>query len=132
MLKFIGTGNAVNSEMGNTSAYIKENETLLLIDCGSTVFSRIKEINLLDDVKNVYVINTHTHNDHIGSLATLIGYLYFSKNIVTNIVLTNSDNSEAQENTLRSFLTLSGVSEDYYEFVYGDMMEDVFENLVKI
>lgn len=132
MLKFIGTGSASNSEMGNTSAYILENGTLLLIDCGSTVFSRIKEINLLDEVKKVYVIITHTHNDHIGSLATLIEYLYYFKNIVTNIVLTNSENSEIQENTLHSYLTLSGVAEDFYEFVYGDMMEDVFENLVKI
>ena len=56
MLKFIGTGSAFNKDLGNTSAYIKENETLLLIDCGQTVFTRMQEINLLDDVKKVYII----------------------------------------------------------------------------
>ena len=44
MLKFIGTGSAFNQDLGNTSAYIKDGETLLLIDCGETVFQRIKEI----------------------------------------------------------------------------------------
>ena len=55
MLKFIGTGSAFNQDLGNTSAYIKDGETLLLIDCGETVFQRIKEIKLLDDVKKVYI-----------------------------------------------------------------------------
>ena len=43
MLKFIGTGSAFNTELGNTSAYIKQNKTLLLIDAGPTVFARAKE-----------------------------------------------------------------------------------------
>ena len=79
MLKFIGTGSAFNQDLGNTSAYIKDGETLLLIDCGETVFQRIKEIKLLDDVKKVYIVITHNHSDHIGSLGSLVEYLYFIK-----------------------------------------------------
>ncbi len=132
MLKFIGTGSAFNNEMGNTAAFIKEDDTLLLIDCGETVFSRIKEVNLLDDVKNVYIIITHNHDDHIGSLGSLIAYLNEIKGIIPNIVITNSEESETQEKSLRDYLTSVGIAEESYEFVYGDMMEDVLTDLVKI
>ena len=123
MLKFIGTGSAFNQDLGNTSAYIKDGETLLLIDCGETVFQRIKEIKLLDDVKKVYIAITHNHSDHIGSLGSLVEYLYFIKEIVPNFVLANGDNAVEQEKSLRDYLTSVGVEEDKYDFVNGDMME---------
>ena len=115
MLKFIGTGSAFNTELGNTSAYLKSNETLLLIDCGESVFARIKKINLLEDVKNVYIIITHLHSDHVASLATLIEYLNIFKGIVPNIILTNEDSNEAQEQAISSFLSLQGI-EDNVDF----------------
>lgn len=132
MLKFIGTGSAFNQDLGNTSAYIKDGETLLLIDCGETVFQRIKEIKLLDDVKKVYIAITHNHSDHIGSLGSLVEYLYFIKEIVPNFVLANGDNAVEQEKSLRDYLTSVGVAEDKYDFVYGDMMEEVLTNLLKV
>lgn len=132
MLKFLGTGSAFNEELGNTSAYVKEEGTLLLIDCGETVFSRIKETGLLDDVQNVYIAITHNHSDHIGSLASLIEYLSLIKGIVPNIVLTNDDSAEVQEQAIHNYLENLDVNEEMYEFVYGDMMEDVLTDLVKI
>lgn len=131
MLKFIGTGSAFNQDLGNTSAYIKDGETLLLIDCGETVFQRIKEIKLLDDVKKVYIAITHNHSDHIGSLGSLVEYLYIVKGIVPNFVLANGDSAEAQEKALRDYLTSIDISEEQYDFAYGDMMEDVLPNLLK-
>jgi len=133
MLKFIGIGSAFNYELGNTSAYIKENKTLLLIDCGETVFARIQEMNLLSDVENVYVAITHMHSDHVGSLASLIDYLYWNKNIVPNLILPNGDEeSEVAEETFRKYLTILGISEDHYETTYADMMEDVLTGLKTI
>ena len=81
MLKFIGTGSAFNTKLGNTSAYIKDNNTLLLIDCGELTFARILSLNLLDDVNEVHIAITHTHPDHIGSLGSLIFYCFFIKKI---------------------------------------------------
>jgi len=68
MLKFIGIGSAFNTKLGNTSAYIKQNGVLLLIDCGELTFDRILKMNLLDDVNEVHIAVIHTHPDHIGSL----------------------------------------------------------------
>lgn len=78
MLDFIGCGSAFNTKLGNNSAYIKKGETLFLIDCGSSTFKRIQELNLLDGVKHINVFITHTHPDHIGSLGDLIFYSYYS------------------------------------------------------
>ena len=77
MLKFIGIGSAFNTKLGNTSAYIKENGVLLLLDCGELTFDRILNMNLLDDVNEVHVAVTHCHPDHIGSLGSFIFYCHF-------------------------------------------------------
>lgn len=132
MLKFIGTGSAFNTELGNTSAYIKENDNLLLLDCGETVFSRIKDLNILEDVKNVYIAITHNHSDHVASLPTLIEYLNLYKGIIPNIILANDDSSEKQEQNLKALLEKFAISEEDYEFTYGDMIEGVITDLNKI
>lgn len=132
MLKFLGTGSAFNTQMGNTSAYIKQNDTLLLLDCGESVFSRIKETNLLDDVNRVYIVITHAHSDHIGSLGSLVEYLTIIKQITPNFVLANDDSAEQQEKELNEYLAKMGIAEDDFEFVYGDMMEEVLQDLDKI
>ena len=72
MLKFIGSGSAFNTKLGNTSAYYKIGHQMLLIDCGSNIFHRIKEHNLLEGIEDIHVLITHTHADHVGSLADLI------------------------------------------------------------
>lgn len=132
MLKFIGTGSAFNTKLGNTSAYYKENGNLLLIDCGESVFGRILDLNLLDDVNNVYIAITHTHGDHVGSLSSLVLYLNIMKGIVPNILITTEDSAESQENTFSTILSIGGVVEGEYEFTYCDMMEEVFEGLITI
>ena len=77
MLNFIGTGSAFNTELGNNSAFVKNNDSLILIDCGGTVFHRLQELSLLDGLQNLYIVITHTHPDHIGSLGDLIFYSYY-------------------------------------------------------
>lgn len=89
-LQFIGIGSAFNMDKkmgGNTSAffYTDGNKTLNLIDCGATVFNRIIELELLNNIKKVNVFITHTHDDHIGSLATLIEYCHYILKIPVNL-----------------------------------------------
>ena len=59
MLNFIGTGSAFNTELGNNSAFVKNNDSLILIDCGGTVFHRLQELSLLDGLQNLYIVITH-------------------------------------------------------------------------
>lgn len=88
MLKFIGIGSCFNFEMGNTSAYYidKEEKSLLLIDCGENVFEKLGKKGLLEDIQKVNIVITHLHSDHVGSLPSLIFYLYLILGIKANVI----------------------------------------------
>lgn len=89
-LKFLGRGSAFNTKEGNTSAYFIKDNTLFLIDCGETIFTKIKEKDLINDnVNEVIILITHFHSDHIGSLPSLIMYCYYCKNIKCKIYYPN-------------------------------------------
>lgn len=77
MLQFLGTGSAFNTERGNTSAFIRRGDSLLLIDCGGMVFHRLLERKLLEGVKHLRILITHTHPDHAGSLGEVIFHSHF-------------------------------------------------------
>lgn len=77
MLDFIGCGSAFNTALGNNCAFYKNGKTLLLIDCGNTAFSSLQRNGLLEDVQHIFVLVTHLHPDHIGSLGDLIFYSHF-------------------------------------------------------
>src|SRR4030095_1587723 len=66
LLQFLGTGGAFNPEYGNSAALIRCNGKSILIDCGFTVFAKLKEFNLFNQID--YILITHLHNDHTGSL----------------------------------------------------------------
>lgn len=109
MLKFIGMGSAFNTDLGNNSAFIHKEESFLLIDCGGMVFHRLQELRLLDGIKDLYVIITHMHSDHVGSLGDLIFYTYY---ILKNKVTVMYPNKEY----MASFLQSIGVEADLYHF----------------
>jgi len=72
---FLGTGGAFDLAEKNSSAIIKTAGGTILIDCGSTVYSELQAKNLVDSIDYVFI--THCHEDHIGSLSTLIYHKYF-------------------------------------------------------
>ena len=111
-LKPLGIGSAFNSqEYGNNSWYFIKNNKVFIIDCGSTVFNSFKEKGL-DKYESVNVIITHLHTDHIGSLSTLIEYLFYVKgfksDIITDIHLRKD---------LRTLLSISGIEESMYNLI---------------
>lgn len=110
MLNFIGTGSAFNTRLGNNGAYIKKNNVLFMIDCGSSTFQRVLECGLLDDIEKVAVLITHTHPDHIGSLGDLAFYTYYTKKIKL-VIYANCDHSIG--NTLQNM----GINDDLYELI---------------
>ena len=116
MLKFIGTGDLGNASLGNTSAYIKQGKDLLMLDCGTTVYARAQQLNIFENVQNVYIAITHMHPDHVGALANMIFYLNYWKDIVPNVIIPNEEEN-TQKDEIEKFLALQGVKTDNYNFI---------------
>ena len=66
-LLFLGRGAAFNTSQGNTAACIREGERLMLLDCGETVFSALKERGLLEGVRE----ETAFDQSHVQQVDTL-------------------------------------------------------------
>lgn len=117
MLNFIGTGSAFNTKLGNNSAYIRYENSLYLIDCGSTTYSRMDETNLLDGIDAVTVMITHTHPDHIGSLGDLIFHTYYAMGTIGEANITIVAHPK---HNIRGVLHAVGVSEKCYNLILID------------
>lgn len=74
--RFLGVGGAFEPQFGNSAALLDTGkDTLLLLDCGGTTFCRLKELDLAAKVTHILV--THLHDDHVGSLGSLMFYRYY-------------------------------------------------------
>jgi ribonuclease BN (tRNA processing enzyme) len=75
-LKFLGTGGAFEPAYGNSAAILELNGQNILLDAGFTVYPRLVELGLWHLRR--YILLTHLHNDHCGSLANiLLHHLFF-------------------------------------------------------
>lgn len=110
MLNFLGIGSAFNTALGNNSAYIQKGGNILLIDCGSTVFNKLQMLNMLENLSRVYVVITHTHPDHVGSLGELIFYSHFILNHKPILLFPN-------KSLITKLLSSMGVNDSYYEII---------------
>ena len=88
-LRFLGVGSAFNAALGTNSAFFYREGNLYLLDCGETVFERALKAGLLERAKGIYVLITHLHSDHVGSLGTLLGYCYFILKAPATVVCPN-------------------------------------------
>ena len=104
-LTFLGSDAGYGLE--NNSAYIEKDGCLTIIDCGYTVFNKVKEKFNFINYNNIEVIITHLHNDHAGSLSQLILYAYFECNKKITIV--------SKCKNIRQYLNLCGTPDEAYE-----------------
>lgn len=111
-LNFLGTGNAFNPNMGNTSAYFIDNDDLFLIDCGESVYHAIMNAGLLTNAKNIHLMITHTHSDHVGSLGTLVLYVYWVLGKTLKIILPVD---AAYIKNIKTLLDIFGCLQEMYE-----------------
>jgi ribonuclease BN (tRNA processing enzyme) len=109
-LNFIGSGSALNTSLGNNSAFIKEGKSILLIDCGSTTFARMQSLKLLEGIENIFVLITHRHPDHIASLGDLIFYTNYIINAKITVVTPDKKN-------VCNLLQYMGVSRELYSII---------------
>lgn len=105
MLNFIGSDSGFGNN--NTSAYIIKDNKFILIDCGFTVFNKIKDIIVNYD--DIDILISHLHNDHAGSLSQIILYLYYVYNKKVRIV------SKCEK--IKEYLYITDVTEDMYTLV---------------
>lgn len=123
ILNFIGNGSCFNVSKINTSCYYRSGDNFLLIDCGEDIFKEIIRLDLLKDVKNLYVTITHFHSDHIGSLPSLIFYCNIILNIKVSIVYPQQEN-------LTNLLTLMGVNKYIYNYINPEVEHQLFEEIL--
>lgn len=107
-LKFLGTGSAFNPAMKNTSAYFTYNKNFFLIDCGESVFEQIYWFEELRASEGIYVLITHLHTDHVGSLGSLISYCHY--------VLEKDIHIIHPSGAIVQLLALLGIESGYYRY----------------
>ena len=105
---FMGKGSAFYPPFGNTGAYMLLEKELYLLDCGERAFDHLYYHVDLEAVENVYVILTHLHADHVGSLGTLISYFYCLRGKRIHVI--------HPEETVIRLLILQGLETDAYQF----------------
>lgn len=91
-VKQLGNAGAFNVNETNSSFLIElTSNTYLLFDCGFNVMSKLLELHndesdpfILENLNHVFI--SHTHDDHIGNLSTLIFYRYFMLGKSTKVI----------------------------------------------
>lgn len=114
----LGYGGSWHASANNTSMLIiskdfNEDKHGVLLDCGETVFSVLKEKDILKDLKSLTVLITHLHADNVGSLASLIMYYYYKLNNTSEKIKIFFPD----EKILVDLLRLQGTEDDLYDIV---------------
>ncbi|MFC4410599.1 MBL fold metallo-hydrolase [Chungangia koreensis] len=120
MLQFIGCGSAFNTALGNNGAFIKKDNVLFMIDCGSSTFERLQRAKLLEGVDTVHILMTHTHPDHIGSLGDLIFYGYY---VMGEFAKPSIHVYAPEKLKVREILRLMAVKDEQYGYYVGNQGE---------
>ncbi|QMU27305.1 MBL fold metallo-hydrolase [Adhaeribacter radiodurans] len=110
-IKFLGTGGAFEPTYGNSAAILEINQQNILIDAGFTIYPKLVQ---LDFWKIDYILLTHLHNDHCGSLANILLHSCFYANGRKLVILYQTETFRDQ---IKSFLNIQLKDvEKYAEF----------------
>lgn len=102
-VKFIGTGGAFDVDYFNSAALVSIAGKRILVDCGNRIYSRLIEKDAIHGID--YVLITHMHDDHIGSLSSLILHYFHFLPAQAPLKLVYTD--EYQKDELTGYLTYS-------------------------
>lgn len=125
-LTFLGSGACFFPELHNTSAYFVYENSLFLLDCGETVYERLLKMEDLNQYEQIYVILTHLHADHVGSLGSLLSYC---KCILKKRIYVVYPNKQVCK-----LLSLLGIAKDFYYHLetLGDRVKNLLVEPVKV
>ena len=79
MLNFLGRGSAFADEQN--CAFFAADDTLVLLDCPMSAFHRLRKSDIPQ--KQIVILVTHTHSDHVGGIPMLIHFSRFLQKHVT-------------------------------------------------
>ncbi len=111
-IKFVGTGGIFDYKIGNSAALIYMDFGKVLIDCGYTIFGTLKDKHLIKDID--FLLITHLHGDHVGSIHPLIIDYLTTKNKKLKIIYTDDVFKSEVDIYLTHFLV---TPTDYIEYV---------------
>lgn len=116
ILRFLGVGSAFCPPLQNTSFYLRTENEMYLFDCGSTVFSRLMDAQMLQKIRRLTVFISHCHADHVGSLGTLISYCHYVLKLPVTVV--------SPGRRLQDLLSLQGIRVAHYECLDQEYFAD--------
>lgn len=107
-LTFLGSGACFYPALHNTSAYFVVDNNLILLDCGESVYERLLKNMDISQFEQIYVIITHLHADHVGSLGSLLSYCSCILNKRIFVI--------HPQDKICSLLSLMGIAESFYTY----------------
>ena len=108
-LKFLGRGAAFYPAFGNTNAFFAQGEDLFFLDFGEAAFEKAVRLLDLKSYRHIYVLLTHLHADHAGSLASLCSYTHLVLGLTIYVV--------HPVDTVVQLLRLEGIGNDLYHYL---------------
>lgn len=128
-LEFSGRGAMIYPSEGNTACIFKDTFNTFIIDAGNDVASKLIKDKTLDSDNEFYFLNTHTHCDHIGSIGTIIQYLYYKKNKILNIIY---DDNMLHLDKLLTILECMGIENNQYRLIKSSTLKNKFSKFNNI
>ncbi len=109
-LTFLGRGSAFNPAMGNTNAYFSAGGDLFFLDFGESAFAKAVKLIDLQKFRHTYVLLTHLHADHCGSIASLCSYMHYKLGREITIVY-------PQTGPVKELLRIQGINPQFYQLL---------------
>lgn len=122
-IKFLGIGAAFNEGLKNNGYFI-QNETLVLIDISGENFAAMREAGKFEHVKEVKLIITHTHDDHIGGAGSVALFTFFNMQPMFQKKLTVYAPSPIADD-VKTLMRIFGTTTNHYDFVTLTVDEEV-------
>ena len=107
--------------MSEEFEYEKVGDKLILSNCGELTFMHLKNKNILDDVKEVYLPLEDTNHSSVSSLGSLLTYCYF---VLQNPLYICTEKEEVKEH-MKSLIKLYGTPDKSVEFK-GRLSSNIF------
>ncbi len=119
LLLFLGRGSAFADE--NNSAFFVEDNDLVLIDCPSNSYHKVKKMNL-EQYDNIYILITHTHGDHSGGVGTMLQYVWFASYMKKKVTIV-APSAKVKEDILLLLMRIEGCEPEWFTIITADELD---------